>query len=414
MLLLERNALITISPKYDKDFDPDSRFRWGMHVSLPFPYPSQRCVHEKAIISDAYYTFEIHNHFDRLFVVPKTGPAMPRVMLHDRRRPVPDEMKDFHVSWEFLQSVAMFHDTNEFASPNEAFGDAAKKVQACFEHLTQYLADKQREAPYLTAWLVYPISLFDVGTVYHSVQRFCKHQNTWRTWATAPAISLARRLQHPLFFLDAEESESDRPASHPLTDPANELLAEAQLSLSRGLPRLAVLNSYGAVEALANAVFKKVKIEFLLSNNVPQEIADKLVEEERQRHKTEPSFLFHRGLKDSCNRSLHEEQQDKYEALLELQRLRHQVAHTGHKPTTDAARDGHKLACECVQWLADVGGLPVKPLLPPQQAQVHGFSTAAADVNAINAGEFEFLRYAMGFANPHQPAGTVAEGQNFV
>lgn len=401
MFLFERNALVTIAPKYNQEFAPDSRFRWGMHVSLPFPFPNKRCVRETATIADAEYSFEIHNHFDRLFVTPKNEPAMPRAVLHDRNKPLPDGLKDCHVHAEYLQSVAVFQDKAEYPHPNEAFGDASKKIQACFDYLTQFLAEKQRQAPYLTAWLVYPISLFDVGTVYHSVQNFCKNHDTWHVWATAPAISLARRLQHPLFFLDVEQATSEGITSHPLIEPANELLAEAQMSLSRGLPRLAVLNSYGAVESLANAVFKKVKMDLLVGKNVPQEFAENLVEEERQRHRTEPAFLFHRGLKDCCNRSLQDEQQEKYQALVELQKLRHKVAHTGHKPSHDEARDGHRLACECVQWLADVGDLPVKPLFPAQDAQVNGFSTAANDANAINAGEFEFLRYAMGFGNQH-------------
>ena len=50
-----------------------------------------------------------------------------------------------------------------------------------------------------------------------------------------------------------------RTAVPPEADLANELLAEAQLSLFRRLPRLAVLNSFTAVETLANSVFKQVR-----------------------------------------------------------------------------------------------------------------------------------------------------------
>ncbi len=401
MFLLERNALVTISPKYNQEFDAESRFRWGMHVSLPFPFPRRECFHETTSVDDDEYNFSIHNHFDRLFLTPKAGPAMPRVLLHDRNKPIPSQLQDCHVNCEFLQSVAIFQETKEYASPNEAFADADKKIKKCFNYLSDFLAIQQVEAPYLAAWLVYPISFFDVGTVYHSVQHFCRNHKAWEVWATAPAISLARRLQHPIFFLDPQESTEEQPASYQLIEATNELLAEAQMSLFRGLPRLTVLNSYGAVEVLANTVFKKVKTEMLEANNVPSHIAESVVEEERQRHKTEPSFLFHRGLKDCCDRSLCDEDKEKYDALVELQRTRHKVAHTGHKPSSDEARAGHKLACECVQWLAGVGGLPVKPLLPAQQAQVNGFATAAADSHAINAGEFEFLRYSLGFAKPN-------------
>ncbi|HLA85926.1 MAG TPA: hypothetical protein VJL29_14135 [Thermoguttaceae bacterium] len=399
MFLLERNALVTISPNYDREFEPGARFRWEMHVSLPFPFPSRRCVHQNVLVSGVEYEFEIHNHLDRLFVTPKNGPPIPRVILHDRTKPIPIEPQDHHLQREFLQSVVIFQESQEYASPNTAFAEAAKKIQGCFDHLSAFLAQQQMESPYLTAWLVYPISLFDVGTIYHSVHCFCNNHDTWHVWATAPAISLARRLQHPLFFLDTEDSTKNTLTSHPLIEAANELLAEAQMSLFRGLPRLTILNSYGAAESLANAVFKKIKTEFLMANNVPIEIATDLVEDERQRHKTEPSFLFHRGLRDLCGRSLQDENKEKYDALLELQKTRHRVAHTGYKPDLTEARVGHTLACECVQWLAGVGGLPVKPLLPPEEAQVHGFSTTAADINAINAGEFEFLRWALGFAD---------------
>ena len=400
MILFDRNALVTISPKYDQEFEADSRFRWAMDVSLPFPFPAKKCIQEMVSIDNADFEFEIHNHFDRVFLTPKIGPAIPRVWLHNRNEPMPAQLQDFNVNCEMLQSIAIFCEKQEYVSPNVAFTDADKKIKACIAYLSTFLGRRQVEAPYLTSWLVYPISFFDIGTVYHSVRRFCKHQNNWQIWATMPAISLARRLQHPLFFLDVEEPGEEMPASDPLMEAMNELLAEAQMSLFRGLHRLTVLNSYGAVEALANAIFAKMKVKMLLSNNVPPEVAEKVVEDERQRHKTEPSFLFHRGLKDCCGRSLLEEDKTRYDSLLQLQGIRHQVAHAGYKPSDDEARNGHKLACECVQWLAGVAALPVKPLFPTQRAQISGFSATANDVNAINAGDLEFLRYAFGLTRP--------------
>jgi hypothetical protein len=391
MFQFDRNALVTITPRYDQEFGADARFRWNMHVALPFPFPSRKCLHENATIAGNEYSFDIHNHYDRLFITPVDGPSVPRVTLYDRNRPLETNPK-LRFSREILQSVAVFQDKAEKSTPNEAFGDASSKIQSCFQHLTDFLANQQIQAPYLSAWLVYPISLFDVGTIYHSVDRFCKEHDRWEPFVTVPAISIARRLQHPLFFLEAMVAQP----SHPLIEPANELLAEAQMSLFRSMPRLTVLNSYGAVELLGNAVFKKVKTEWLLSNSVPQAIAESVVEEERQRHKTEPSFLFHRGLKECCGRSLLDEDKGKYDGLIELQRMRHTVAHTGHKPTHDEARAGHKLACECVRWLAGVGGLPVKSLAPDNAASVPGFSMTAADSHAINAQEIAFLKHSLG------------------
>jgi hypothetical protein len=87
-------------------------------------------------------------------------------------------------------------------------------------------------------------------------------------------------------------------------DSTNELLAEAMMSMVRGMPRLTVLNAYAAVESLANVVFKATKIQKLVSANVPPEVAEEMVEDERVRHRTEVKFLFHRGLKWATGRSL--------------------------------------------------------------------------------------------------------------
>jgi hypothetical protein len=73
--------------------------------------------------------------------------------------------------------------------------------------------------------------------------------------------------------------------------------------------------------------------------------------------------LYHRGLKKASGRSLMEEKKQQYDALLSLQQIRHNVAHIGYKPTFDEAQKGHRLCCEVLQWLARVGGYPVKPLL---------------------------------------------------
>lgn len=400
MFLFERNALVTISPQIDKTPEGVTQFRWGTHVSLPYPFPSQKCVKREVEIADRKFQFSIHNHLDRIFAAPKAAPGMPRVYLHDRNKQLAAPTDDHAVSREYLQSVAIFEETTDYTSANDAFADAANKIQKCFDHLTDFLARCQTSSPYLTAWLVYPISLFDVGTVYHGVQCLCPHTTTWQVCASAPAISLARRLQHPLFFLDLPEDGPNETSDSLLIQASNELLAEAQMSLFRGMPRLTILNSYGAAESLANAVFKKKKTELLLANNVPPQLAETLVEEERQRHKTEPRFLFHRGLKSTCNRSLYDEDKQKYDDLVALQSTRHCVAHTGYRPSTEEARSAHKLACECAQWLADVGGLPTKALLPQQEVQVPGFSTVASDAHAVTAGEFEFLRKAMGFVTP--------------
>jgi hypothetical protein len=400
MLLLERNALVTISPNFERGPEGADSYRWTVHVSLPFPFPSSKCIKRQADLGGNEYEFSIHNHFNRMFLIPKVGQGWPCVTLIDNKRQEKFKSAEHTCYFEVLQSVAIFKEATKYDTCQAAFAGADKKIKACFDYLSEFLANCQINAPYLTAWLVYPISLFDVGTIYHSVEAHFPTKPEWRLFTSAPAISIARRLQHPLFQLNLDDVDERGMGDASAVETANELLAEAQMSLFRGLPRLTVLNAYGAVEALANAVFRKRKIEMLLSHNVPLEIAEPMVEEDRQRHRTEPSFLYHSGLKSACGRSLMEEDKDKYDKLLGLQKLRHEVAHKGIKLESEVARDGHRLACECTIWLSEVGGFRVKPLLPSSDESVMGFSASTKDAHAVTPGEFEFLKRVLGLAHP--------------
>jgi hypothetical protein len=181
-------------------------------------------------------------------------------------------------------------------------------------------------------------------------------------------------------------------------DTTNELLAEAQMSLVRGMPRLAVLNAYTSVESFANVVFSKMKIALLVGKNVPPDMAEQLVEEERDRHKTEPHFLFHRGIKSASGRSLRDEKKEQYDSLMQLHKMRHRVAHTGYKPTATEARDAHKTCCEAVRWFAEVSALGVKPLLPDPSNTYPGFSSRAKDAFDHNPMEIELVKHMLGAA----------------
>ncbi len=277
----------------------------------------------------------------------------------------------------------------DYPSGDAAFDGAEAKIGKCCEWLSGFLSACQRSAPYLTSWLVYPVSLFDVGTVCHDVTAFCSNHVQWHLVTSALAISLGRQLQNPAFVIDVPESVE---GSSPL-DAANELLAESLMSLYRGMPRLTVLNAYTAVESLANTVFTATKVAMLLGHNVPREVAERFVEEERDRHKTEPHFLFNKGIKDASGRSLMEEDKEQYDALIRLQKLRHRVAHTGYKPTLDEAREAHKTCCEAVRWFAGVGGMPVKPMLPDSQAAFPGISSEFKDAHAKNPLELGYIRH---------------------
>jgi len=106
--------------------------------------------------------------------VSKSQPSWPRVILFqkDKDPPTPPD-SDLSYIREKLQSTALLVEREEYGSPNEAFSGAGNKVIACFEILADYLAAYQRNAPYLVSWQIYPISRFDVGAVYHTVDHFC-------------------------------------------------------------------------------------------------------------------------------------------------------------------------------------------------------------------------------------------------
>jgi hypothetical protein len=184
------------------------------------------------------------------------------------------------------------------------------------------------------------------------------------------------------------------------------------MSVYRGMYRLAVLNSYTAVESLANAVFTITKTGFLRANNVPKEVAETLVEEERERHKTEPNFLLHRGVKSACGRSLLDEDKKTYDELVNLQKMRHRVAHTGYKPTQDEARHGHRVCCEAARWLAQVGNMPVKPMVPEPADTYPGLSNEVKDGLARNPSEIELIKFFVNSLNSssgeHRLAGSLA------
>jgi hypothetical protein len=357
-------------------------------------------VNGTAADHQALYELSIHNHLDRLLVVPKARGGWPRVTLLHKNELIPSVDGQHTVIRENLQSTAILVERKQYSSPNEAFADAANKVIAGMQLLAEYLAAYQRAAPYLVSWQVYPISRFDVGVVYHGVDHLCPNTGRQDPVASALTINLARQLNQPLCYVGAPAPSSQPPSP---VDLSNELLAEAQFALARSLTRSAVINSYQAVETLANVVFKNLKKAQLLAGTTSEADAESGAEQERKRHRTDASFLLHRGLDAASGRSLFKEDQRKYESILTLQELRHQVAHTGSKPTPTEAENGHLLSCEVVQWLCGVAGFPVRPLLPDDHDLIPGLQTIANDVNIRSAVTLEFLRRAL---NPPEPPAT--------
>src|SRR5262245_2338440 len=272
--MLQSDLVITMVPGFDKVSEKLTKFRWNMQVPLPYPFPAKNCVRRLVTIAGRPYSFEIHNHFDRVTQTVRaneTSAPWVQSFLHDKRLPMPAPPANcIGMAREQLQSVVFFDGQTDYLSPAEAFAGADSTIKSCLEWLASFLAACQREAPYLTAWLVYPVSIFDVGTVHHEVRAFCTTHNQWHFFSSALHTSLGRQLQQPTFFM---EPPAMLDAATPL-DTTNELLAEALMALYRGMPRLTVVNSYTALESLANVVYSEGRVAQLLANNVPKEYAE--------------------------------------------------------------------------------------------------------------------------------------------
>src|SRR6267142_222106 len=115
MISLERNALVTISPKYNHSAGAAGVFRWNMNVSLPFPFPAAKCVDQDVDIENRRYRFGIHNHFDRLFFSPRGGKGWFKTQLVQKTQSpsIPD---DCICHRETLQAVATFSEHESYSS----------------------------------------------------------------------------------------------------------------------------------------------------------------------------------------------------------------------------------------------------------------------------------------------------------
>lgn len=391
MYLIERHSLVTISPNYAHDENAGGDYKWRMNVSLPFPFPARKCVKQELQLEPGIFRFGIHNHFDRIFAVPKLGKAIPKVHLVEKsfQGPISDQVV---ARREILQSVAVFEQSEVFADRNAAFAGAAKKIKACTEYLSIFLGKCQKAAPFLTAWMVYPFSPFEVGTIFHEVLHRCPDAEEWHMCASTIAMSMARHLQRPLFYIDLPNDDPDDVLSV-----THELLAESQMALFRGIPRSSVLSAYGAVELFARHVLSKKCVERLESLGTPRSVAEEIATERiPDQKKVDYSFLFHGQMKKESGRSLFDERKQAYDDLGAFQKVRNRVAHHGYRPSEDEARAGHRTCCEVAQWLAEVGGYKSKPLLPPEKDTFPGISVFSADSFGKSEEELALIRQLLG------------------
>lgn len=346
------------------------------------------------------FHLQYFNGSDRLTVTPKQPNALPTTYLVPRLKPGDSEpitRESAQISREHIQSAAVFHDLKEYASVKEAFEDADSKVKKCFEILGEHLAELQRALPYLVTWTIYPVSHFDIGVVHHKVDHFCPTSGDWKVVGGAVSMSLARQLQVPLFVFDFK-SLPNEPDHVSL---AHELLAEAQVALFRGLLRLAVINSFTALETLSNFVFKQQRLKQLKKWGVPEAEATVIAEDERKDHRSDERFLLGEGMKKATGRSLFQESKALYESLLKLEKeVRHEVVHRGIRPDKAKAKEAFRSCCEGVRWLCDVGGFHVKPLSPDFKAHTFQISADSATPHVCSATELETIRRLFGAMGP--------------
>jgi len=395
MFIFNPNAAVTITPGCEMPKDGIQKFRWVMHVSLPYPFPFLRYHREEIKVNERNFEFIVSNGLDRVFLKS----AMPRVTLcpglrdsQGKKGKSRKSQNELEKNREILQSVAIFRVKVIYPSPDKAFKGAENKIKECMNYLAEFVASIQRKAPYLVSWLIYPISLFDVGMVHHGIECFCLDCKRWHIYASGMTISLARLMHQPLFCLSDDDYEADLPA----VDTSNELLAEALMSLYRGMHRLTVLNSYSAVESLANSIFRLKMKQQLVKCGSSVEEAEVLAEQKRKAIRTKIRCLTHKNLKEVCDRSLFCENKELYDKLILFNELRNAVAHRGAVPSFEEAETGHKLCCEVVQWLCGIGELNVKRMLPPKNQAVPGFATMSKDNFASPAFVIEFLRKLLG------------------
>src|SRR5687767_10372527 len=91
--LLEGDLAITIVPGPEKVPEHLIKFRWNMQIPLPYPFPSRKCVRKDVTVGEKPFSFQIHNHFDRVYYTlqsPESGAKWTRSFMHDKRKPLPE------------------------------------------------------------------------------------------------------------------------------------------------------------------------------------------------------------------------------------------------------------------------------------------------------------------------------------
>ena len=124
MFLLERSALVTIKPGIGPPPANLTKFHWRMYFSLPYPFPAKECVSQTVTILDKPFSFEIHNHFNRVIKTIRQGDSGPvyfSAILEDKRKPAESYADCVSFAREALQAVVIFEDLADYSSGDAAF-----------------------------------------------------------------------------------------------------------------------------------------------------------------------------------------------------------------------------------------------------------------------------------------------------
>ncbi|HZZ28854.1 MAG TPA: hypothetical protein VFE46_12705 [Pirellulales bacterium] len=319
------------------------RFRWSVHIPLPFFWPQKEPLHEMPMIGAEQFELEIHNHFDQLHMLNEwTGGLHPVLagLVGKTQTSAPPKGSNRPQKGE-----AVFTQQKEFSKQGDATADAYEKTKGCFEALSDLILRWQKNAPYEIGWIARPVSLWEVDQVYHNVLFWNEQNKRWETVSSSPILNIS---QHSLI----PQAYSDLPkvGSPSLEDIANEVLAEACVALFRSNYRFVLISSYIAVENLAKTLYKQRK--------------KGKTKAEPEEDEGELSFMLRCRLKETWGYSLKEEADDLYTRFRASEKIRHRVVHEGYKPTKQEAQKAYEAACEVIQWLCQLTGLPVKPTSP--------------------------------------------------
>jgi hypothetical protein len=318
------------------------RFRWSVHIPLPFFWPDKKCVHRKLTILDEQFELAIHNHFNQCRAIRKGAPWLWFAWLVEKNQKLKIPL-DFQYSVHALKGVAVFAQEKEFADQESATANAADKINACFDVLSELILNWQKAAPYNIGYMARPVSMREVDEVYHNTLYWNEQTGRWETVASFPVLNIDKHSNGPRAYSELPESENST-----LADVANKLLAEASVALYGNSYRTVIVSSYSAVDNLAAQIHKQRK--------KPKGTAEK-------EYKESPlSYRLRCQLKDSCGRGLKEDLVSVFTRFKAFEKTRHSVVHEGYKPTRKEAHAAYDAACEVVQWLCGIAELPIKPM----------------------------------------------------